>query len=281
MNEVIGRIFIGIGVIYNLLACMGLVRMPDIYSRLQTATKAVTVGSSCIMIGVVIYMGAGSIAAKALLCMLFVLLTNPVSAHVIARAAHSSGIRVERVTADGLLGREIESELWDVTRKDDDDERARLISIFLRCLILDVNEHIDCEELFERVSFPLGESEELPPEYIKEKLIQREKEAVTALIPDFAIPHIIIDGKGTFEIIVVRAKKGIYFSEESPKVKSVFIMVGTQDEWHFYLRALATIAKVISTENFFDLWSKAQGEEDIRELLIERTGKVKKDKDAS
>lgn len=280
MNETIARILISVGVAYNLFACLGLVRMPDIYTRLQTATKAVTVGTSSILIGVAVFVGPGALAAQAILCMIFVLLTNPVSAHVIARAAHSSGIRVERVTAGGLVGREIESELWDVTRKKDRSEKDRLIALFLRCVILDIKEHLHCEELFEKISHPLGEAENVSPEVITQKLIQREKEAVTALIPDFAIPHIIIEGKGTFEIMVVRAKKGVWFSDECPNVRSVFVLVGTQDEWHFHLRTLAAIAKIVSSEGFFDDWVRAEDEEAIREMLIERTQEVKKEEES-
>ncbi len=268
MNEYIGIVLIAFGVIYDLLACLGLIRMPDIYTRLQTATKAVTVGTACILIGAAVYAGPGPLAAKALLCMVFVLLTNPTSAHVIARAAHSSGIRVERVTAEGLMGREIESELWDVTKKEDTVQKDLLMHIIANCSIVEINQHVNKEGLFELVSQKLGHIQNVSPDVIKNKLISREKESVTALKPDFAIPHIIIAGEDSFEIIAIRAKKGVFFSEDFPAVRSVFVMSGTQDQWSFYLRILALIVQLVRTEGFFDKWLKASDKEELRELLL-------------
>ncbi len=277
MNEPAGLILITVGIAYDLLACLGVVRMPDIYTRLQAATKAVTVGTTFILAGAAIYAGPGPLAAKALLCLAFVLLTNPASAHVIARAAHSSGIRVERVTADGLLGREIESELWDVTRRSDLSEKDRLIHIIERCLIMDIKEHMTSESLFEIISHPISRSEGLPAWVIADKLKKREREAVTALKPDFAIPHIIIEGQGSFELVSVRARRGIWFSDKCPRVTSIFVMAGTQDEWHFYLRTLAALAQMVRTEGFFDKWSEARDEKELRKLLISELRKIRKE----
>ncbi len=268
MNEYIGLGLISIGLIYDILACFGLVRMPDIYTRLQTSTKAVTIGTSCILIGAAVYAGPGTLAAKSLLCMVFVLLTNPTSAHVIARAAHNSGIRVERVTADGLMGREIESELQDITRKKDEHHKDKIIKIVETCSIIEINHHVNKEGLFELVSQQLGYKQNISPDLIKSKLMDREKEAVTALKPDFAIPHIIIEGEGSFELIAVRAKEGVFFSEDFPSVRSVFVMSGTQDQWNFYLKILALIVQLVRTEGFFDKWLEASGKEELRKLIL-------------
>jgi len=57
MNEYIGYTLISIGILYDILACFGLVRMPDTYTRLQTSTKAITVGTSFILIGAALFAG--------------------------------------------------------------------------------------------------------------------------------------------------------------------------------------------------------------------------------
>ena len=94
MTETIGYISITIGVLFDLLGCVGLVRLPDIYNRLQAATKCVTLGTCMILIGVLFVMGVGSAGMRALICALFILLTSPVAAHILARAAHRYGIRL-------------------------------------------------------------------------------------------------------------------------------------------------------------------------------------------
>ncbi len=268
MNEYVGLVMISIGVVYDLFACIGLIRMPDIYTRLQTSTKAVTVGTCFILLGIAVFFGFSSIAAKAMLCMFFVLVTNPTAAHAIARGAHSSGIRVERITAKGLLGRRIESELWDRVRETDEFEKDRFDHMLEACPILEFEEHMHCESLFELIADDLSDQLHIEASEVKKKLIEREQEAATALEPNFAIPHIVVDGEGAFGAIVIRALEGVWFSDECPNVKCIFILGGTCDQWHFYLRSLAAIAQIVQIEGFYQEWMRVKTTEDIRDLLL-------------
>ena len=94
LNEIIASVFISIGVLFNFFGCVGLVRLPDVYNRLQAATKCVTLGTCFILIGVLVFDGITSMGTKALLCMVFILLTSPTGAHALARGAHKFGIRL-------------------------------------------------------------------------------------------------------------------------------------------------------------------------------------------
>ena len=92
MNETIGCVLIGIGLLFDLLGCIALARLPDIYNRLQAGTKCVTLGTCMILMGVLVYSGIGALGVKALIRMVFLLLTSPVAAHAIARGAYRSGV---------------------------------------------------------------------------------------------------------------------------------------------------------------------------------------------
>jgi len=94
MNETIGHILIGIGLAFDLIGTIGLVRLPDIYNRLQAATKCVTLGTATLLIGAAVYSGVSALSVKAILCAIFILLTSPVSAHAIARGSHIFGVRL-------------------------------------------------------------------------------------------------------------------------------------------------------------------------------------------
>lgn len=96
MNETVGTILIGIGVAFDVLGCLGLVRLPDVYNRLQAATKCVTLGTCLILAGVAVAAGfeQSALAIKALLCAAFILLTSPVGAHALARGAYRSGVKL-------------------------------------------------------------------------------------------------------------------------------------------------------------------------------------------
>ena len=94
MNEIIGYIFIGIGLIFDFFGCLGLVRLPDVYNRLQAATKSVTLGTCSILLGLFFFKGFTAAGTKALLCIVFIVLTAPVSAHALARGAHKAGVKL-------------------------------------------------------------------------------------------------------------------------------------------------------------------------------------------
>ena len=94
MNEIIAFIFIGIGIGFNFFGCLGLIRFPDIYNRLQAGTKCVTFGTIFILIGVLIFTGFNATGVKAIICMVFILITSPTAAHAISRGAHRYGVKL-------------------------------------------------------------------------------------------------------------------------------------------------------------------------------------------
>jgi multicomponent Na+:H+ antiporter subunit G len=107
MNETIGITLITIGIFFDFLGCLGLVRLPDVYTRLQASTKAVTLGTCGILLGILILKGFSATGIKALLCVIFLLLTAPVSAHALARGSYVSGIRpCEETVIDEYVSKE-------------------------------------------------------------------------------------------------------------------------------------------------------------------------------
>jgi len=90
---VIGKIFLIIGLAFDLLGCIGLVRLPDVYNRLQASTKCVTLGTCFILFGAFLLCG---FLWKAVLAIIFIVLSSPTGAHAIAHAAHRSGIKLWR-----------------------------------------------------------------------------------------------------------------------------------------------------------------------------------------
>ena len=98
INETVGTVFIIIGVIFDFFGVLGLVRLPDVYNRLQAATKCVTFGSAGILFGTFLITGFSDFGFKALLGIAFIFLTSPVAAHAISRAAHRNKIKLAEAT---------------------------------------------------------------------------------------------------------------------------------------------------------------------------------------
>jgi multicomponent Na+:H+ antiporter subunit G len=92
MIDIIALLFFVVGITFDLFGCIGLIRLPDVYNRLQASTKCVTLGTCGMLIGVFIKFGFSAAGVKAILCIIFLLLTAPVAAHALARGAHKSGL---------------------------------------------------------------------------------------------------------------------------------------------------------------------------------------------
>ena len=110
--EIILIIFLAIGVFFNLLGSLGLIRFPDVYTRLHAGTKCTTFGSIFICGAIIIYglarwygtpnVDGSVIAFHTAIALIAILLTNPTGAHAIARAAHRSGVEPFGAVVDDL-----------------------------------------------------------------------------------------------------------------------------------------------------------------------------------
>ncbi|MGM0437356.1 MAG: monovalent cation/H(+) antiporter subunit G [Bacillota bacterium] len=94
--SILGYILIIIGTIFLFLGSLGLIRMPDVYNRLQAGTKATTLGALSTIIGVGLVEPAWF--WKTLIIAVFIVLTNPIGSHTIARASRKSGIKTTTET---------------------------------------------------------------------------------------------------------------------------------------------------------------------------------------
>ena len=84
--------------VFSLAAAIGILRLPDPYTRMHAASKAGTLGSGLALIAIAVYSLDGSVALRALAGFIFFLLTAPISAHLLARAAYAAGYRPDENT---------------------------------------------------------------------------------------------------------------------------------------------------------------------------------------
>jgi multicomponent Na+:H+ antiporter subunit G len=91
MRDTLIALLLGGGTFFALVAAVGVVRMPDIYMRLSAASKASTLGASLILTGVALFFDSMAVTGKIVAIIAFTLLTAPVAAHMLGRAAYFSG----------------------------------------------------------------------------------------------------------------------------------------------------------------------------------------------
>ncbi len=109
--ELAGSIITLIGSVVLFLGALGIVRMPDVYNRMQAGTKATTLGTILFLVGISLGHSDCGCFGKIAILIIFVLATNPVSSNALARAAHSVGIKLtESSVKDDLKDEEEEGE---------------------------------------------------------------------------------------------------------------------------------------------------------------------------
>ncbi|WP_404405563.1 monovalent cation/H(+) antiporter subunit G [Pelagibacterium halotolerans] len=82
-----------IGAVFSFLAVVGILRLPDLYTRAHAASKAGTVGSGLTLIAIALISFDGAVILRALVGIVFFMLTAPISAHLLARAAYIAGYK--------------------------------------------------------------------------------------------------------------------------------------------------------------------------------------------
>ncbi len=103
---ILALVLAGGGCLFMLLAGVGLLRMPDLLTRMHASSKAATLGAALVVAAVAVAMWDWAIALRAMLVSIFLLITAPVAAHAIARAAYFTGVPLaEETVMDELAGR--------------------------------------------------------------------------------------------------------------------------------------------------------------------------------
>lgn len=99
MREVLSVVLLGLGALFTMAAAIGLLRLPDVLTRMHAITKAGSVGIGLIMAGVAVHFGTDvPVITRAGAIVLFVFVTSPVSAQMIGRAAYAIGVPLAEST---------------------------------------------------------------------------------------------------------------------------------------------------------------------------------------
>ena len=113
--KIIGAVLLLMGTFSLLVASLGLVRMPDVYNRVQTGTKASTLGAILSFLGIglmaIEHWSETNWIGRVIILIVFIILTNPVSSHVLMRAAYVMKIPFTRQTTVDKLAEDIENKV--------------------------------------------------------------------------------------------------------------------------------------------------------------------------
>lgn len=175
---------------------------------------------------------------------------------------------VERITAKELKTKTLEKELREIVLERDQIIEDRFDTLIRNCEILDIEETQTIEDAFREIATILARRCRIESDIIYQKFIERERQSGTVIRPGLAIPHIIVPGKKRFDVLPVRAKKGLIFPGIKEPVHTMFVLVGSIDERNYHLRALMAIANIAQDPGFTARWMTARNPEELRDTIL-------------
>jgi mannitol/fructose-specific phosphotransferase system IIA component (Ntr-type) len=175
---------------------------------------------------------------------------------------------IERITNKKLTQHSLENELREIIRQRDDIVKDEFDMLVENAPVMMVDKTVDISELFKQVAHVLSDDISADEQEIFKLLYDREDESSTAISSDVAVPHIIIEGERIFHLLLIKSAEGIYFSEYSPKVKAIFLLVGTRDLRNQHLKTLAAVAQVIQDRRFSECWDLAENKQQVRDVVL-------------
>lgn len=175
---------------------------------------------------------------------------------------------IERFTSKDLTKYMLETELKEIIRERDDITKDRFDRVIENCVVLDIDKRIKLDEFFMEVAEAMSVRLNIAPSVILKLLNEREKESSTVIGPGLAVPHIVLEGEKTFDILLARCKPGIVFPDATSDVHAIFVLAGTKDERNFHLRALAAIAQIAQPLHFYKKWIRARDKEALRDTVL-------------
>ncbi len=174
---------------------------------------------------------------------------------------------VKRLVAPDIARPELEAELKHLALERDQIEMDRFDDLVDKAAVLDLHGPMHIDELFKKVAETLSARLGRDAASIEAALRKREAESSTVVRPGVAIPHLILDGEGCFDLVLVRCVEGVRFSEvHAPNIK-IFVLAGTPDQRNLHLRCLMHLASIIEEPGFKERWFAARGSEGLRDLM--------------
>ncbi len=175
---------------------------------------------------------------------------------------------VRNIVAREMYRGQLEEELKNIALERDQVTQDRFDRLVQDCEILDLPGPVPAEEMFPKAAEVLAPRLKMSRAVLEERFAEREKESSTVVDPGLAIPHVIVPGKGVFDVLLVRSREGIVFPEADQPVSVAFILVGSADQRNFHLRALMSIAHIAGEPGFQERWTSAADAENLRDLVL-------------
>ena len=175
---------------------------------------------------------------------------------------------VRKAVSKKIYRSQLEEELRSIALERDEVTHDRFDRLIQQCAILDLGESVPAEDMFRRAAEALAPRLKIDKDRLFDAFMERENQSSTVIQPGLAIPHIIVEGKELFDILLVRCREGVRFAGQDEPVRTAFVLIGSVDERNYHLRALMAIANIVQESDFTRRWLEAPESEHLRDILL-------------
>lgn len=175
---------------------------------------------------------------------------------------------IERITGIESTGYLMDEELREILIERDDVTEKRFEQMIKNCLILDLDKLLPPEEFTKLLAHKLAEDLDVDEKEMYKLFKKREEDSSIVAYPSIAILSLIIKGRNKFDIILVRSKKGITFSDDILPIHAIFVIVSSPDQQSFYLHSLMWMVQISEDKDFKEKWLNAQNSEELRNIIL-------------
>ena len=91
VQELLAFVLMGLGLVFLIGSAIGMLRLPDFYSRVHASGNSETLGTALVFLGLAVYNGFTDTSAKFIIIFLFVFIGNPIGSHILTKTAYKTG----------------------------------------------------------------------------------------------------------------------------------------------------------------------------------------------
>jgi amino acid transporter len=175
---------------------------------------------------------------------------------------------IERVTGEKSTGYLIDEELREILIERDQLEEDRFKNFIKNCTVLDLYKYLPPDKFAMLIAEKISKRLNLSEKKLFNLLIKREKDSNIIVHPGIAIISHMIKGRDKYDIIIVRSKKGMIFTENVDPVHAFFLIIASPDMNSLYLHTLMWIIQIAEETDFKDEWLKAKDDEELRDIFL-------------
>ena len=175
---------------------------------------------------------------------------------------------IKRLTDDRLIHNVLEDELREVIIHRDEIEQDNFDELIKQSSFIDRDEPGTFEDLLAQAAPGIAEETGMKEEELIRRYRKRQEESNMAVSGFLAIPHIVIDGEDRMFLRIIRCREGVDFGKDREKVKAIFLFGGTEDRQLLHLKTLASMASLVSLEDFQEKWMTLPGGTELKNLML-------------